>query len=104
MNGPHIIEVPVTVVVSGGVGTATFKETGEMNDIFIHCPNGATYDWSIVNGHGVPRAGEGGVSGDRSVDTARRTCIQTNTISISNATNGTYAITIHINRGYSSGL
>lgn len=95
MSWIHVYETLVTVTVSGGIGTATFSVTGQITDVYISAPNGATYDWNITGPTGTPRIGEMGVSGSRSVDCNNRPCQGTSTITMANATNGTYTFSIN---------
>lgn len=104
MNGPHVQQIAFSITVAGGVGSATISFTGELDDVYLAPPAGATFDWNITDSTSTPRGGEAGVSGSRMADCGKRPCIKPLTLNILNATNGTYTGTVNYKQGFSSGF
>lgn len=104
MNGPHVAQKTISVVVVGGIGHTDFSATGDLQDVFITPPGVAAYDWEIINADiGATRAGEANVSGVRLVP-VDKICVKNMRILISNSADGIYTITGHIRQGFSSGF
>lgn len=100
MYGPHIGEFQQTITVSGGVGAGTFVATGKIWDVYIVPNQPSTFDWTLADGLSVPRGGQTGVTVTTLFDLGGRPCSGTNTISILNATNGTYTVTVNVELGH----
>lgn len=106
MNAPHVSSKTFTVTVAGGVGTADFTATGDVQDVFISTALGGNFDWLISDViTGVPRAGETNVpcNPPRLVP-VEKICRGHNTMAITNSANGLYTVTIFMHQGYSSGF
>ncbi len=91
----YILTVKVTVIVSGGSGSAVFDLTGEVNHMRVVTPsNLETFDIEILSIDGSGVFGSPGHTGDSSILNIGALCVRTNTLHIFNAVDGTYTVTI----------
>lgn len=98
---PRIKIVDVAVTVAGGTGSNTFTETGEIRQVCIDAPAGASYTILCVDSDGFGIFGETGLIDDRVLD-MDTLCLGTNTITIT-GTDGVYSIRLRLHLGSSVG-
>jgi len=93
----EIVPEKIAITVTGSSGSATKKRSAHLCAIGIIAPAGAVYDLEIVDGDGFGLFAKTGISGNATLAVDAQLYAE-QTISLTNATNGSYSLKLWFKR------
>lgn len=87
--------VDLTIVVSGGAGSAQFQAVGKLALVCTDAPTDShTYDYLFTDPKPVGIAGRQNLTGDTTIE-ENKPCLGLTTMTLLNATDGVYSIRLY---------